>query len=267
MIQTGIKTRSVIGFLKEYLSVIIIVPAFIGGLWQAMELINISYPFLRFFSISQIVADGVLILSFFLIALLPNALSFILQKMFDFTKLKSVNEGDEQITEEKKEKNRKRDIKNSFITFCILLAVGAIYFLLNMGSKNKVADLNVSVMLATIFIYGLNVLLNFCYVSSDYVGKEIFKFCNILLFFFYLIVGVYFCKQIHNIFLLTDNLDNIQNIEYVLKEKYPNSQSEILYFNDKYIFIKISDKAKNDSEALKPKSKIHIMELDMLFKD
>lgn len=265
MIQTRSKLGGVLSFLKEYLSVIIIVPAFIGGLWQAMELINISYPFLRFFSISQIVADGVLILSFFLIALLPNAISYVFQKMFDFTKHKS--EKEEEITEEKKEQNRKRDVRISFIIFCILLIAGVIYFLFNMGSKNKAADLNISVMLATTFIYGLNMLLNFCYVPSNFVGKEIFKFCNILIFLFYLIVGVYFCKQIHNTFLLTDNLDNIKNINYLLDEKYPDEQKEILYFNDKYIFIKIYNKNFFNKNTLKPVEKIHIMELNNLLKD
>ncbi|MFV8466482.1 hypothetical protein [Flavobacterium sp. LB1P62] len=113
----------------------------------------------------------------------------------------------------------------------------------------------------------MNVILNFCYNASNFIGKELFKFCNIFLFLFYILIGIYFCKQIHNTFLLTDNLDNIKNIENILEEKYPTSQREILYFNDKYIFIKIYDKSKIDLETKKPIGKIHIMELEKLFND
>lgn len=80
-------------------------------------------------------------------------------------------------------------------------------------------------------------------------------------------LGYFFCHRIHNTFLLTNNLDNIENIQVVLKEKYPHSKNEILYFNDKYIFIDVTDTLKLDPKTKKATEKIHIMELENLFND
>lgn len=84
MIQTGFKVNGVGNFIKDYLSVIILIPAFIGGIWQLIELMSISMPNIRFFSISQIVPDGLLILMFFsflgINMALPKFLDAILPK-------------------------------------------------------------------------------------------------------------------------------------------------------------------------------------------
>ena len=48
--------------LKENLSLILLVPTALGGIWQLLELSSISTSFIRFFSISQLVSDGLLIL-------------------------------------------------------------------------------------------------------------------------------------------------------------------------------------------------------------
>lgn len=69
MIQTGFKINGIGLFFKDYLSFIILIPAFIGGIWQLIELMSISQPYISFFSISQIVPDGILILIFLLLAL------------------------------------------------------------------------------------------------------------------------------------------------------------------------------------------------------
>ncbi|MDC4826190.1 hypothetical protein NQ838_17905, partial [Acinetobacter baumannii] len=49
-------------FLKNNLSLLIILPSVLGGLWQIIELFSIDLPYIRFFSINQMVPDGVLIL-------------------------------------------------------------------------------------------------------------------------------------------------------------------------------------------------------------
>ena len=53
---------NIIKFLKEYLSLIIIIPTFLGGIWQILELSLMSISYVRFFSITQLVADGILII-------------------------------------------------------------------------------------------------------------------------------------------------------------------------------------------------------------
>jgi len=52
-------------WIKDNISIIILVPTFLGGMWQIIELASIGTPFIRFFSASQLVSDGLLILFIF----------------------------------------------------------------------------------------------------------------------------------------------------------------------------------------------------------
>lgn len=51
--------------LKEYLPLVTILPLILGGLWQILALASISPSYLRFFSVSQQIADGLVILFLF----------------------------------------------------------------------------------------------------------------------------------------------------------------------------------------------------------
>ena len=65
------KVRSIITFLKDYLSLIAIIPLLLGGIWQIFLLASISSSYIRFFSVSQQLADGVLILFYFSVLMSP----------------------------------------------------------------------------------------------------------------------------------------------------------------------------------------------------
>ena len=58
------------------LSLIILLPTFLGGIWQLLELSSISTSFIRFFSISQLIPDGLLILFIFIIIYISVIVSF-----------------------------------------------------------------------------------------------------------------------------------------------------------------------------------------------
>src|SRR5688572_10530525 len=49
-------------WIKENISVLVLAPTIVGGLWQLLELAFIDIAYIRFFSISQLVPDGILIL-------------------------------------------------------------------------------------------------------------------------------------------------------------------------------------------------------------
>ena len=57
------KTKELIKVIKENLSIIILLPTVLGGIWQTLELISIDLSFLRFFSVTQLVSDGIVALS------------------------------------------------------------------------------------------------------------------------------------------------------------------------------------------------------------
>ncbi len=63
-----------IKLLKEYLPLVIIVPPFFGGIWQIIELSSMSMSYVRFFSITQLIADGLLII----IVVVPSVIGIVL---------------------------------------------------------------------------------------------------------------------------------------------------------------------------------------------
>ncbi len=266
MIQTGIKLDKIREFLIEHLSILIVLPAFIGGLWQALELMSISIPYIRFFSISQIVPDGILILmflvicsAFFLLGLSIDTLFFIKDK----TEPTYVGEDDYEIY-------RKEKLRNWIFTFFILYISSVFYFEWFVFDKTNFSDLKTDIGISLTMIFWLNLSLNKCYYFAKEKYKHIFKFCNFLLFMFYIILCTYFSKHIHNIFTAPSNIMNIEQVKIDVAHKYPNTKQKILYFNDKYIFIKIINKIKMDKKGkiLKHTSeKIYIMKLESLFEN
>lgn len=47
---------------KDILPIILIIPTLIGGVWQLFELGNIGIPYIRFFSVTQLLPDGLVII-------------------------------------------------------------------------------------------------------------------------------------------------------------------------------------------------------------
>lgn len=85
-----------------------------------------------------------------------------------------------------------------------------------------------------------------------------------------MIIAVNFSKRIHNIFVAPSNIVNVEQIKNYVGNKYPNTKQELLYLNDKYIFIKIIEKFKRDKKGKiinHTKEKIYIMKLESLFND
>lgn len=52
-------------WLKENLSLVILAPTILGGIWQILSLGIIGTPYIRFFSVSQLVSDGLLLMFIF----------------------------------------------------------------------------------------------------------------------------------------------------------------------------------------------------------
>ena len=86
--------RNTLNFLKEYLSVILIVPTIIGGLYQLINIIYyVGFPYVRFFSVSQVIPDGILV-GIFIIFFLLNY--FIVTGVLRFFSINIDNLGGEK---------------------------------------------------------------------------------------------------------------------------------------------------------------------------
>lgn len=265
MIQTGFKVNGVGNFVKDYISIIILVPAFIGGIWQLLELMSISMPYVRFFSISQIVPDGILILIF--LSLISASVMFPLFLDSILPKKESRENNVRAFSEEEIEQKRKKGIRNWFLSFLIFYILGSAYFIYFFQFIDSEQSLYFDALVAIIVCLFCNLCLTGCYNLASINKKEDFKFFNFLLLILYMILGYHFCHRIHNTFLLINNLDNFEKVQDTLKEIYPNSKNEILYFNDKYLFIDVTDTLKLDDKTKMPKEKIHILPLETLFND
>lgn len=261
MIQTDFKLKEKFEFIKENLTVLVILPAFIGGLWQVFELTNISYAYIRFFSVSQMVADGILILFVGILSSITFLIQIFLNIIFGRT-----NDSTSDDTPP-----TKKQIKRYFIICCCIYVFGLLYFGLQYiffeYKQFKDGSLFNDVLVVILTTYVLSSLLNLWYINTTSFLKEFTSILNLLLVVYYGLIFFYFCKTIHSSFILNDKLANIENIQSMIKVKYPSKENEILYFNDKFIFLKTFDKKVIDSSTNKPIEKIHILNFDKLFED
>lgn len=265
MNQSDPKENTIGDFVKDYLSIIILIPPLIGGIWQLLELMNISMQYIRFFSISQIVPDGILILMFFFMIGAATMTIWYLNSLFpekNHKKNIEVNSPEPEL-----KNNRRKDKKFSLWYFIVLYSLGILYFTCAYFDKPS----EYSLYFDTVVAMFACALCNFCFMKyydlKSISKKDVLKHLYFFILAGYLLLGYYFCHKIHKSYFLMKNLDNIENVQSDLKVKYPNSKNEILYFNDKYIFIDVTDTLKLDTKTKNPKEKIHIMEMENLFKD
>ena len=210
-----------IKLIKEYLPLIVLLPVIIGGLWQIIELGSMSMSYIRFFSVTQLIADG-----FLAILVTSPWIFFVYFYVFKYIETN---------------KNHKSDFKTNhslvfrlFMAIIILVFIVTVYYLIVskvFHSSNGLINYFSKVFLFFVFFISLDIfvdtlgLLNFLKKNMQ---NEIFDkpFGLVSLAFIFFIIPMIF----HSAFYVPHNLENL--------EKYnQNKNAELLYFNDKYIFI------------------------------
>lgn len=248
--------KTIYYLVKDNLSLLIILPPIFGGLWQIIELSSLSLSFLRFFSVSQLVADGLLILIVFLIFFF----SLLILPIYNFwvhppsDKLNEIMLQTNQSSKNKYVDNSYVD-RNPLISFIFYFGF---IFLLTYGIVNyiviSIKELIIFTLVGFFLIY---LLVNF-YIKERNKTKKYKKVVFLSSIYLFITILVYisiFCRHIHNLFLLPKDLVNVEILKTNTSNKYPNDTIEILYSNDKYIFFEIKNK----------KSKILIVPFDELF--
>lgn len=257
-------------FLKENLAVIIIIPTFLGGIWQLVELARISISFIRFFSVSQLVPDGLLI-SFFI---------GVLYLGYKLLNLKRKNEDDDM------EDDGMFDIlfspagagkpsKSLVIVSLILLSITSfmlffgIYPELSKIYKNKaISGMSIFMLPLSILLIGMGVksivvviryiILQYNIKIHELVTYFLQRLFGVIIFWFMIMSISVVANIFHETFVFQKEL---KNSEY-LDEKIKSSNREIisyktLYFNDKYIFVQY--------EFMDGNSKIEVFKFDTFF--
>lgn len=205
--------------LKNNWTIIALFPTAIGGLWQIIQLAKISVNMIRFFSISQLLSDGIIILLFFVFMILiisPIPIKILSNKSDD----------------------RKKKIPlYIFIAFNLLIITLYTFFYFNL-SKYITIDKSLSLLM----VY---VILSCIIYSLSFLGKKWIKEYILIVFvILYFIIGT--SITIIALSSITKNFDGIDNFNTLItaieKKDCYSKKPNILYFNDKYIFIELEKK-------------------------
>lgn len=199
--------------IRENFPLIVAIPALLGGLWQLIELIKISPIFLRFFSINQIVSDGLLVgLAIFLVAVIP----------YSFAKSTT-----DAIV-------KHLDIKIILpLSVCIILL--PLTFIFNDYIRKEYP-------IYRIIIWSYLFFANICLMYNDKLQKaaptKYDKYVlSIISFFLFPIIAGDVKSLIKEFSKSETSLENFNTFKAELYQQYPCAKFE--YFNDKYIFIQI----------------------------
>lgn len=262
-LQKELKNNPIL-FIRENLSLIIIIPALLGGFWQVVELSRLSFSYLRFFSISQIVPDGLLIIII---------TSIIFLVILFFIKNFKVEEG-EKIKENDKSLKKTSEIKPPFSPYILVLLLliyfAIIVFTVRAIYKFKIAsifDLIISFLFTVVFSTIAFSIIELTSIRSQKIYKEnvskLKGFIIIpLLFSFYSLI-----ISFHDMYIFPKELSNIENIKcYVENSKNKNVKIKIKYLNDKYIFLDVTPYVfkKNNTDTLFFPSKYQIISFETI---
>lgn len=265
-------------FIKEHVSVLVIIPTILGGTWQLFELISIDISFVRFFSITQLLQDGILLLCFivFLIGLLFFFTLSIWMVLFIFygifSDFKIIN-----FTYLKAKINDTGavDVKrtSNFTSFYYLLTIILpLVLVFSYTSLFTVEILDFSHLSKNLIIRSL--LICALYISykvfDDYIESGISKenrfFSPRIGLFFVLSTFAFIFLSTYVFIKYSSNPNNLKNYSYVekiviLKDK-SILKTNLLYMNDKYLFTQIK---LNSIDSSKSKSEFEVLKIDDLF--
>jgi len=223
-------------YFKENLSVIVLIPTLLGGFWQLMALSNISVTYIRFFSITQLIADGILIL-------------FVLTLIYLSFKFSTwiTNKG-------LQEKNSKAF---KIFKFSFVIVIGIFWVTIFIIDTIKTGYINPLLLFFSIVFGTMIIVLTFHLLKYFKIIQRLVEMENLMLiiaiiaFFGFMTFLDFTFSTFNKSFLIPKNLKNIEKLEKKLQTKYPNYSSvSIKYFNDKYFFVEINQNDKSEIEII-----------------
>lgn len=229
---------------KENIPFVLIIVSGLGGIIQLVEISKIDIAYIRFFSVSQLAADGTLVAftlltsyimyRFYLSTLtvfdiIPNLEKAILNK--DITYL--------------------RKVTNDILPVLgFLMAVMGVAIFMHSGPFKE--NLLPMIALSSMMIAGLAFTLKFFTLHDKYIkaidSKAKRSWPNIVLIATPAILIAYSIWNLSNIYLdlykipTPERLTNYSYVESRISQDYGNDKEyKIRYFNDKYMFIEITE--------------------------
>lgn len=257
--STPKEKQDILKTINEYLNLIILMPILIGGIWQLISLSSISMSYIRFFSLSQLAADGLLVLIYLALIILPVSICVY------FITHRSRRKGSDEPRGEIENHGflfKKSKVTGTVLILVAFLLVGLMFYKLFDEDKYDIISSFLLLMMAICatavatlaFIeglagFGINPTLD----SVKDMGTKLAAsfFILSLLNFGYLFYRL--AIAFHQNYTIPKNLENLDGLFDPKKER-------LIYYNDSYIFI----------ENIEPKpdydeNKIRVIKFDELF--
>ena len=282
-----------INFIRENLTLFILVPTVLGGLWQVISLLNVGIPYLRFFSITQLISDGLI-----LMLMIPLFLMFPITAIFLGNLFKRIIN----------DSSSKWHTSTIALTIITLLLIGYQFYIIDIGfemflnRRSLLKSVNYEVGIFMFFIPTVMILAavqkklikRFKLYSSNILSKSIGKaqkilktiLVKVLQFWFdfwsilIMLSGSTWMVITFNIFsslgdyYMPLNLINTEMIYKTIKQNYNLNPQEfkVSYLNDTYIFIEYNTLDKKEIDSLNKASRsipmnVIILKTDILFQN
>jgi len=279
--------------IKNNLAIILLFPALLGGLWQLIELSKMSISFIRFFSPTQLLPDGLLILFMLGISYLSVQLALstysdkkinLKRKILNISVTKPSDFIHPYIKPIKMNKLELVDnpiYRKDLIWFRILIVIVGILVMVSIfyffSSLDKYTFISFllplmlfsmvgQLLFKSIFVLSVFFMENKYdklkkYFSNRFILKELSLLLlqillGIIVLFVFILFPIKLFVFFHKEYMLPENLKNLDAISSSLKDNNYTS-NKMSYFNDKYIFIEHTEKDKNIT--------IEILKFDKLF--
>ena len=235
------KASAIVKAVRPHWGLITFTPIFLGGLYQLFNLLFIGISYVRFFSTTQLIQDG---LAFLILFLLMYALAIL-------TKVRSEKRAKDKIEEKGDSETFYWKLMLTYVTVGIISTTyhrfpfkdwitGIFYF---SGSA------------ALLGTWSGLLLKDFGIFKEKFFLKWMRIFYRTFLITF--ILSFVFIFRLLNNLGESSSLSNIQNVYcYLESHAFSADSYEILYFNDKYIFVE---------ETIGEKNKIRILPFSTFF--
>lgn len=250
--------KKYLAFLKENFNILVSIPPFLGAFWQLIELSKISFSYIRFFSISQLIADGALFLILLIISTICLLLLIFILKLNDKKNEEDTDESYNNLFTIKKPKLILHVILY-ILAYCCFIPILYInqYFLNNLESIYVLLfTLPINILLIVIPLIIFKFSLEHSKNKDKFTQKKSNFIMSIFIILFSLFLTNSYWNELNKLMIFPRNLVNIEHIENKLKNDKVKS-IRLLYANDKYIFYNIIDKEDNE--------KVKIIKFEDLF--
>lgn len=253
-------------FVKRNINLIVILPALFGGLWQVVELASMSFSFIRFFSVGQIIPDGLLVLLFLTSFFISTLILIHFWRKLD--------------SKEDEETDRPILPKKGNVGYAFLLFILSMVFIFGLVYIDLYFIDNIESFATLIFYFPINILFAVISLIALYYSafhcrdtkewskplKEIVLSFKILPFIIPPTMFIFFVARFHEVFTFPIELKNVEYLVCKMEKIDESANIELLYSNDKYIFIRC-DVFTKDWKGKPRTNEIRIFQFEELFDD